>query len=84
MEAKGHTGMQDSEWWLHLYVMFSRPTCMNDMLVLRPPPRALLEGGPPTSIRHALQRFERTCGESTEAAVRLADELGISIPVERN
>ena len=80
MEAKGHTGMQDSEWWLHLYVMFSRATCMNDILVLRPPPRALLEGGPPASIRQALQRFESRCGESTDAAVRLAAEMGILIP----
>ena len=82
MEAKGHTGMQDSEWWLHLYVMFSRATCMNDILVLRPPPRALLEGGPPASIRQALQRFESRSVESTDAAARLAAEMSILMPAQ--
>ena len=36
-------GTSDDEWWLNLYVMFSRVTRMADMLLLRPPPRQLLE-----------------------------------------
>ena len=27
----GRQGMSDGDWWLHLYVMYSRATCMEDM-----------------------------------------------------
>ena len=47
LPPQGARGTQDSDWWLHLYVLFSRVTCMADMLLLRPPPRELLEAGPP-------------------------------------
>ena len=48
IEPQGARGTKDAEWWLHLYVMFSRATCLADMLLLRPPPRALLEKGATT------------------------------------
>ena len=38
---------------------------MKDMLLLRPPPRALLERGPPASVRDAL----RSLGEVEEHTV---------------
>ena len=77
---QGHRGTKDTDWWLHLYVMFSRATCMEDMLLLRPPPRALLEGGPPASVKEALARFERKIAESTEAATLLAAGMGMPVP----
>lgn len=80
IEQRGHMGTSDAEWWLHLYVMFSRATCMEDMLLLRPPPRALLEGGPPVSVRKALERFEGRFMESTELAAVLAAEMSIPLP----
>ena len=58
-EPRGNTSASDDQWWLHLYVMFSRATCMEDMLLLRPPPRELLENGPPANVRHALDRFSK-------------------------
>ena len=30
IEPKGNQGTKDADWWLHLYVMFSRATCMED------------------------------------------------------
>ena len=60
--------------------MFSRATCMEDMLLLRPPPRELLESGPPVSVKKALERFEAKITESVEAAAALAEELGIPVP----
>ena len=74
--------MKDPEYWLHLYVMFSRVTCMEDMLLLRPPPRELLEAGPPASVLKALRRFEQKIGESIEAAAQLANSMGIPVPQE--
>ena len=76
----GKQGMNDEDWWLHLYVMFSRATCMDDMLLLRPPPRALLETGPPLSVRAALRRFEKKIADSNVAAAAIAAELHMPIP----
>ena len=50
------------------------------MLLLRPPPRELLEAGPPASVRQALERFEQRVDEGTKAAEQLAADLGIPLP----
>ena len=76
----GRIGMPDEAWWLHLYVMFSRATCMGDLLLLRPPPRKLLEAGPPPSVRRALEAFETKITASVQAATELAAALGIPLP----
>ena len=46
-EPQGKHDTSDDAWWLNLYVMFSRITRMSDMLLVQPPPRELLERGPP-------------------------------------
>ena len=51
--------MNDENWWLHLYVMFSRVTALEDMLLLRPPPRHILELGPPAVIRAKVLEFQK-------------------------
>ena len=81
-EPQGKSGTSDDAWWLNLYVMFSRVTRMEDMLILRPPPRELLERGPPASVREALRRFETTEKETVADATRLARRLGIQLPDE--
>ena len=80
VEPRGRQGTKDAEWWLHLYVMFSRVTCMQDMLLLRPPSREFLEAGPPAAVTKALERFEQKIGESTEAAALLAKAMGMVLP----
>ena len=49
--------MDDDSWWLHLYVMFSRVTALGDLLLLRPPPRDVLERGPPAAIAEKVAAF---------------------------
>ena len=71
--------MSDEDWWLHLYVLFSRATCMEDMLVLRPPPRDLLESGPPQNVRNALARFTSKIAASRSDAEVLARRLGFPV-----
>ena len=73
--------MSEDTWWFHLYVMLSRATRMNDMLLLRPPPRDLLERGPPEAIAAALEMFERKIQQCTEHAERLAASLGFTLPL---
>ena len=74
------TGASDDHWWLHFYVMLSRATCMEDMLLLRPPPRDLLERRPLATIRAALASFEARVTDSLEAARELAATIGIAVP----
>ncbi len=80
LEPRGRQGTKDEDWWLHLYVLLSRATRMEDMLLLRPPPRAFLEGGPPASVRKALHLFERRIAESTKSAITLAERMGMALP----
>ena len=70
----------DDHWWLNLYVMFSRATKMEDMLLLRPPPRTLLERGPPAAVREALQRFEEAERATIAHAKMLAKRFDIQLP----
>ena len=60
--------------------MFSRVTCMEDMLLLRPPPREVLEAGPPVEVQNALRQFEEKINTSTAAAEVLAQGMGINLP----
>ena len=78
----GARALSDDTWWLNLYVMFSRVTRMEDMLLLRPPPRALLEQGPPASVRQALQRFEKIEAETVADAILFAQQCGMELPDE--
>ena len=80
IEPQGRQGVHEDQWWLHLYVMFSRATCLEDMLLLRPPPRELLERGPPVAIRAALELFEARIAESVEATAALATDMGLVLP----
>ena len=49
--------LDDDNWWLHLYAMFSRVTSLQDLLLLRPPPREVLEQGPPAGIAEKMEVF---------------------------
>ena len=80
IERRGRPGASDEQWWLHLYVMFSRATYMEDMLLLRPPPTEFLERGPPASVCEALEGLEQKIAESTEAAATLCAEMGLPVP----
>ena len=79
-EPHGNQGTSEDEWWLNLYVMFSRATRMENMLLVRPPPRTLLERGPPASVREALQRFEQTENHTIADAEILAGRFGFLLP----
>ena len=50
------------------------------MLLLRPPPRELLEAGPPVEVKDALEQFETKIRDSTQAAVLLAQQMGMPLP----
>ena len=72
--------MSDGDWWLHLYVMFSRVTQMSHPLLLRPPPRQFLERGPPPHLQGALRTFAEKAMASRVKAEALADSFAIAFP----
>ena len=73
--------MEDANWWLHLYVMFSRATQMSDLLLLRPPSREFLERGPPVDLLRAPRSFEAHTAATNTDAERLAELYGIALPL---
>ena len=80
LEPTGQPGMQEDTWWFHLYAMFSRATKMEDMLLLRPPSKELLERGPPQNILAALRRFEAKRVTIETEATELARLFSFPLP----
>ena len=78
--AKHDDGIDDDTWWLHLYVMLSRATQMQDMLLVRPPPAKVLFGGPPKELSAQLATLARRTAACRSDARRLAAELGFPLP----
>ena len=77
---EGANGMSDDNWWLNLYVMFSRVTKMSDLLLLRPPPREILERGPPENVKNQLEIFEKRIAASSKKVEAAARRFGFDIP----
>ena len=71
--------MNDNNWWLNLYVMFSRVTKMSDLLLLRPPPREMLERGPPENVKQQLGIFEKRMAASIKRVEATARRFGFDI-----
>ena len=82
MPPQGHAGMSNDTWWFNLYVMLSRATKMEHMLLIRPPSRELLERGPPAAVSSALEIFEMREQQSMAEAKVCAERFGILLPPE--
>lgn len=68
----------DDDWWLDLYVMLSRATRLEDLLLIRAPDLDFWAKGPPKSLRKQLATFARRTAANRVKATRLAKELGLS------
>ena len=66
----------DDDWWLDMYVMLSRATRLEDLLLMRAPPPSFLLQGPPASLRKQLQKFALRTEACRRRAEELAAELG--------
>ena len=74
----GSTRKEDGDWWLELYVMLSRATRLDDLLLLRAPPSSFLLQGPPPDLQKRLQSFAARTKKCRAHAEKLARELGFS------
>ncbi len=77
--AQHHGGAHpkhNDDWWLDLYVMLSRATRLEDLLLMRAPPASFLLQGPPASLRLQLDRFAARTTNCRQRAMKLVAELG--------
>ena len=68
---------EENDYWLHLYVMLSRATRLDDLLLVRAPPVEFLKNGPPKDLVRQLHVFATRKNLCCQAAARLATELGM-------
>ena len=64
--------------WLHLYVMLSRATSSDDIILLRAPDQAFLTRGPPADLAARLRTFSARTRACRTAAEKFARELGFT------
>ena len=74
----GPNPKEPNDWWLDLYVMLSRATRLEDLLLLRAPPASFLLRGPPESLRLHLEKFAARTEACRQRAAELAAELGFT------
>ena len=69
---------EDEDWWLDLYVMLSRATRLDDLLLLRAPDLGFFAKGPPKTLRQQLAKFARRTEDCRKQAEKIAGELGFA------
>ena len=72
----GETRKEDDDWWLDLYVMLSRATRLEDLVVIRAPPADFLLRGPPATLKSQLQKLATRVTGCRKDAAKVARELG--------
>ena len=77
LETKA-TRKEDDDWWLDLYVMLSRATKLEDLLLLRAPELSFFAKGPPKTLQKQLAKFARRTEQCRPQAEQLATELGFA------
>ena len=68
---------EDDDWWLDLYVMLSRATRLDDLLLMRAPDLAFFAKGPPKTLRTQLAKFASRTNACRKQAEKIAKELGL-------
>jgi hypothetical protein len=69
---------EDDDWWLDLYVMLSRATRLEDLLLLRAPDIEFFAKGPPKTLKQQLAKFARRTEDCRQRAEKIARELGLA------
>ena len=77
-QAGGAHPKEDDDWWLDLYVMLSRATRLDDLLLLRAPSLDFFAKGPPKTLRKQLAKFSRRIVTCRKHAEKLAKEFGLA------
>ena len=70
------TGMNEDDWWMHLYVMLSRVRTSKQILVFDVPPKHMFERGPPKWVQAGIQRLMHRAVDQIEVAAKARKHLG--------
>ena len=70
----GNLNTARDDFWSALYVLLSRATRMEDMLLLRCPPKSFFDEGPPAYLKNFLRKSHGNDG-NIAAGQRRGDEL---------
>jgi len=68
---------EDDDWWLDIYVMLSRATRLEDLLLMRAPDLDFFAKGPPKTLRTQLAKFASRTNACRKQAEKIARELGL-------
>ena len=74
----GKYPMEDEDWWLDLYVMLSRATRLEDLLLVRAPDLKFFLAGPPKGLKKQLATFARRTETCRKKAEKLCHDLGFA------
>ena len=77
-QESGSHKKEDDDWWLDLYVMLSRATRLEDLLLLRAPNLEFFAKGPPKTLQKQLAKLARRTETCRKQAEKIAKELGLS------
>ena len=69
---------EDDDWWLDLYVMLSRATRLQDLILLRAPSLEFFKKGPPKTLQKQLAKFTNRTEACRRVAEKFAKELGLA------
>ena len=69
---------EDEDWWLDLYVMLSRATRLEDILLMRAPDLSFFAKGPPKTLRTQLANFASRTNACRKDALKISEELGFA------
>ena len=70
---------EDDDWWLDLYVMLSRATRLDDLLLIRAPDLSFFAKGPPKTLRSQLAKFASRTDACRKQAEKTAKKIGIRL-----
>ena len=70
----GNMNTDRNAFWSAMYVLLSRATRMEDLRVLRCPPKSFFDCGPPAYLKEFLQKLQGTEGKIA-AGWQKGDEL---------
>ncbi len=75
-------GMTNDIWWLNIYVMLSRATRMDLLLLLGldDKVKTLLEDGPPDYVREKIRQLQSKAADSEATIEALAGSFGMALP----
>ena len=74
----GNGKKDDDDWWLELYVLLSRATRHEDLLLMRAPRVEFFLAGPPEGLRKQLEQFAARTKRCRREATAFARELGFT------